>query len=144
MSEVVKSQFSKVRSLNKLRADARCVLDFMDNKEATVTVSFGTMKQMHDMKLKFLGKDVALVDVLSFPLGDFPDPENPGSIGDIYVNWDAFKHDYAYMRFLLVHGVLHLLGYNHEEKNDILVMENLERTLCHRIASLESTLVPTK
>ncbi len=143
-SFVMKVHYSKPKSLKKLLAAARYALDAEGHMEDTVTVQFATMKQMHDMKLKFIGKDQEVVDVLSFPLGDFPDPENPGSLGDIYLNWDAFKDDYEHLRFLLVHGVLHLLGYNHDEKHDILVMEKLERTLCLRIASLESTSDQTK
>lgn len=140
----MKVHYSKQKSLAKLQADARFVLDAEGRMEPTVNIAFATMKQMHDMKLKFLGKDQAVVDVLAFPENGFPDPENPETLGDIFINWDAFKDDYNYLRFLLVHGVLHLLGYNHEEKRDILVMEELERTLCHRIASLELTSDQTK
>jgi rRNA maturation RNase YbeY len=52
----------------------------------------------------------------------------------VYVNGDAFGKDIAHMRFLTVHGVLHLLGYEHEAQRDTIVMQNLEKRLCQHIA----------
>jgi probable rRNA maturation factor len=68
------------------------------------------------MNREFLGKDYA-TDVLSFPSGD-----EAGALGDIAISWRraqeqgaAEGHDAATeLRVLLLHGVLHLLGYDHE------------------------------
>lgn len=139
------ASFPKARSLKKLEADARFVLDDQGSADATVSVSFATMAQMRRMKKTYLGKDQEVVDVLAFPeSAGFPHPDDPSRIGEIFLNWDAFKHDFDHLRFLLVHGVLHLLGYTHEEKSDIIVMERLERNLCRRIASQESISARTR
>lgn len=139
------AQIPKARSLAQLQADASFVLKEEGKLDATVAVGFGTMKQMHDMKLAYIGKDQEVVDVLAFPeSADFPHPDEPNRLGEIFLNWDAFKDDFDHLRFLLVHGVLHLLGYTHDGDRDTIVMEKLERTLCRRIASLESISAPTK
>ena len=134
------AEVPKGRALAQLQADARFVLEDQDRASSTVAIGFATMAQMRKMKKVYLGKDQEVVDVLAFPeSADFPHPDDPDRIGEVYLNWDAFKDDFAHLRFLLVHGVLHLLGYNHEEKGDIIAMERLERSLCRRIASQEST-----
>jgi probable rRNA maturation factor len=66
----------------------------------------------------FRGKD-SVTDVLSFPLGS--DEE---VTGEIYICWSrvlsqAEEYDHSWQRefsFLLIHGVLHLLGFEHGEE----------------------------
>jgi probable rRNA maturation factor len=73
-------------------------------------------------------------DVLSFP-GDAPEiPGQPQYLGDIAVGYDTALRDAesmgrpfeAHMAHLLIHGFLHLLGYDHIEAEDAKVMEPLE------------------
>ena len=78
----------------------------------------------------------AVTDVLSFALleGDEPteeeDTEAPQVLGDIVISWQqtcsqahAFGHGVEReFAFLLTHGLLHLLGYDHDEKEDELYM----------------------
>lgn len=140
MTEVRQPSFPKARSLARLQDEARFVLEDQGRPDATVSLEFSTMARMRRLKKRYLGKDQEVVDVLAFPETDgFPHPDDPHRIGEILINWDAFKDDYPHMRFLMVHGVLHLLGYTHDGKDDTILMERLERTLCRRIASLEST-----
>ncbi len=135
-----KEHFSEARSLEKLEADALFVFRELKKEGNTVQIHFASMQEMRDMKLKYIGKDQEVVDVLAFPEDDsFPHPDDPNRIGEVFLNWDAFGSDYAHLRFLLVHGILHLLGYQHDEPRDIIEMENLEETLCRLIASQDST-----
>jgi probable rRNA maturation factor len=73
-------------------------------------------------------------DVLSFPR-DAPEiPGQPQYLGDIAVGYDTALRDAesmgrpfeAHMAHLLIHGFLHLLGYDHIEAEDAKVMEPLE------------------
>lgn len=72
--------------------------------------------ELQRMNREFLGKDYA-TDVLSFPSGD-----EAGPMGDIAISWERVTeqasgegHDEGTeLRVLLLHGVLHLLGYDHE------------------------------
>jgi probable rRNA maturation factor len=73
-------------------------------------------------------------DVLSFPSGQ---PEIPGQaqyLGDIALGYETALRDAEAMQrpfaghvsHLLIHGFLHLLGYDHIETKDAQVMEPLE------------------
>jgi len=79
-------------------------------------------------------------DVLSFPCDD-PDAMvaegEPVTLGDIIIApeiAEAQARDYgqtieAELNLLLVHGVLHLLGYDHIEPEDAEAMENREQSI---------------
>jgi probable rRNA maturation factor len=71
-------------------------------------------------------------DVLSFPLHDpngmrfvLP-PEQPVNLGDVVVSWprvEAQAAEFGHSRlrelaYLIAHGVLHVLGYDHEQESD--------------------------
>lgn len=80
----------------------------------------------------FLGKD-APTNVLSFPT-----PPNPRSyLGDVALAYGVCAREAAeqdkplahHVSHLVIHGVLHLLGYDHIGDDEAEVMEDLERTL---------------
>lgn len=71
------------------------------------------------------------VNVLSFPEDDsFPKPASgKKNLGEIYINKDMTGGDLDQTAYLLVHGLLHLLGYEHQGKRDTMDMEKLEKQL---------------
>lgn len=85
----------------------------------------------------FRGQDKA-TNVLSFPAGtDAPSPPAgcPRLLGDIVICGPVVEREAArqgknvddHWGHLLVHGMLHLLGYDHEVSEDAEAMEALER-----------------
>jgi probable rRNA maturation factor len=68
-------------------------------------------------------------DVLSFPFGD------PDLLGEIYISLQrakvqAKRYGLTYdeeLKRLLIHGLLHLIGYDHHKKSDKEAMEAKER-----------------
>lgn len=66
--------------------------------------------------------------------GGAPDPPEPGELGDIAISYDTCAREAAeqgkpfeaHVTHLLVHGVLHLLGYDHMREADAAQMERLE------------------
>jgi probable rRNA maturation factor len=69
------------------------------------------------------------------PLAPDPGPpEDPEALGDIAIAWETCAQEAAaqaksmtdHVTHLIVHGVLHLLGYDHEEDEDAALMERLE------------------
>lgn len=73
-------------------------------------------------------------DVLSFPLGE-------DDLGEVIISWPRareqareFGHSLnRELGFLLVHGILHLLGYDHQKKEDREVMRNKEEEILSRL-----------
>jgi probable rRNA maturation factor len=78
-------------------------------------------------------------NVLSFPIGEAPSTDDaPAMLGDVVLACGVVAREAAEQRkaaaahisHLVVHGVLHLLGYDHETDPDAATMEALEvRTL---------------
>ena len=85
-------------------------------------IAFATPSEMRALKLQHLGIEEA-TDVLSFPIdGRDQLPEGvPRQLGDVVLCPQVFGQAW---RAPLVHGLLHLLGYDHGEE-----MERREREL---------------
>ena len=87
---------------------------------AELGIAWVTPDEIRVLKAEHLGIDEA-TDVLSFPIdGLDPLPDGvPRSLGDVVIcpAYAASNNDdlAAELRLLLVHGVLHLLGRDHEE-----------------------------
>ena len=101
-----------------------------------LSLVLSTDEHIQALNTKWRFKD-APTDVLSFPQND-PDQV---VLGDLVVSVEtaarqAEERDYMLrdeMRVLLVHGLLHLLGYDHEGKKegDWLVMGRMENRILH-------------
>lgn len=99
-----------------------------------------------DLNAEFRGKPVP-TNVLSWPSdergaaedGEMPDlpegdAEMPEELGDIAIAWDTCAREAAeqgkpmrdHVTHLMVHGTLHLLGYDHIRDKDAELMEALE------------------
>jgi len=85
-------------------------------------------------------------DVLAFPvdlLGEVPDG-SPVLLGDVVLcpavaagqASDHSREVDAELSFLLVHGILHLLGHDHADPEERVVMQRLEHELLERHAQL--------
>lgn len=70
-------------------------------------------------------------NVLAFPAPKgFPRPDVEGEfLGEIYLNPDYIKKHREDFVYMLVHGFLHLLGYDHMRKPDRIKMDRKERGL---------------
>jgi probable rRNA maturation factor len=84
--------------------------------------------EMQALNLKWRGKD-APTNVLSFPSG-----EEQGHLGDVVLAYETVEGEAEQQNIaiadhaahLVVHGMLHLLGYDHEQEDDAVKMETLE------------------
>lgn len=89
--------------------------------------------EMHALNKQWRGKDKP-TDVLSFPSDQPEIPGQPQYLGDIALGYDTALADSgtmgrpfeAHASHLMVHGFLHLMGYDHIEPEDAKVMEPLE------------------
>lgn len=60
----------------------------------------------------------------------FPRPDVRGKfLGEIYLNPDYIRKHREDIMFMLTHGFLHLLGYDHENKGDRIRMDKKEKKL---------------
>jgi probable rRNA maturation factor len=85
---------------------------------AELSISFVDEAEIADLHEQYLGEPGA-TDVLSFPL-DEADGDGARILGDVVIAPSVAARNHpadpeAELRLLLVHGILHLLGYDHEE-----------------------------
>ncbi|MBB1485544.1 rRNA maturation RNase YbeY [Oceanospirillum sediminis] len=108
------------------------VLDAHENTGHEVTVRIVTSEESQLLNHQYRGKDKP-TNVLSFPFESPPGIELP-LLGDLIVCADVvaaeaaeqgklLSHHWAHM---IIHGCLHLLGYDHIEEQDAEEMEALE------------------
>jgi probable rRNA maturation factor len=111
-------------------AAAEAALEAADFEGGGVTILLTDDAAVHDLNHRFRGKD-APTNVLSFPA-----PSNPERhLGDVALAFgvcareaeDQGKPFAHHLQHLVAHGVLHLVGYDHETDAEAEQMEGLER-----------------
>ncbi len=125
------------RSLHeRLSAVAERALLSLASPASTVEIFLLSSEEMHNLEKK-VGMQRAghVPNVLSFGEPEaFPHPETKKKmLGEVYLNKDLAVRGVQDLAYLLVHGILHLMGYSHAKKNDTLEMEHLEQQICEKI-----------
>lgn len=100
---------------------------------------------VHRLNRRFRGKDKP-TNVLSFPAFDgdparLPPGDAPVPLGDVIVAFETTRAEAVaerksmadHLAHLVVHGVLHLAGYDHEEEAAAIEMEAVERAVLARL-----------
>ena len=109
-------------------------------KDSELSVTFIHDKQMRELNREYRNID-RTTDVLSFPQG-----EGPGGtlLGDIIISIEtSLRNSRRYgtaheeeIKKLLVHGILHLLGYDHKKKREREEMREKEREILKSLEGL--------
>ena len=119
MVEVVNRQRRRRIDTEQWRLLTLKMLDVIGSPDANATIAFVSDAKIQELNHQFRGKDKA-TDVLSFPTAD----EDEG-LGDIAISVDRAEVQAKENRMtfdeevaqLLLHGLLHLSGYDHETDN---------------------------
>lgn len=115
----------------------------VENGEVSITLT--NDEYMHELNREYRGID-RTTDVLSFALNESEEPEVTGGedfneLGDIIISVERAEKqakDYGHsvrreMAFLTVHGMLHLLGYDHMEAAEREEMEAEQRFVMEKL-----------
>lgn len=105
-------------------------------------------EKMVELNETFRGKGKS-TNVLSWPskergaknAGDRPEHPIEDELGDIAISYDTCSKEanksgleiHDHVTHLMVHGVLHLLGYDHERDEDATLMERIEISTLERL-----------
>ena len=116
---------------------AHAVLMYLDLQEAELSILLCDDATIHPLNRDYRGKDKP-TDVLSFAQreGEFAFVDD-NLLGDVIISMDTTicqAEERAHsveteLRVLLVHGILHLLGYDHIEDDEADIMEAKEREI---------------
>ena len=108
-------------------------------KEAEVTVRIVDEPESNQLNLDYRGKDKP-TNVLSFPF-EAPPGIEISLLGDLIicrqvVEQEAIEQDkplFAHWAHMVVHGSLHLLGYDHIDDDDADEMESIETEIMQKM-----------
>ena len=119
---------------------AQFVLDREEAPEAVeLSIAIVDLAEMTELNVQYRSKE-GPTDVLSFPCDDpcaVVGPDEPVALGDVVIAPEVAEQqaeEYGHtveeeLNLLLVHGVLHLLGYDHIDDDEASVMQARERVL---------------
>jgi probable rRNA maturation factor len=109
-------------------------------RPASLAVALSDDAQVRRLNAEYRGRDKP-TNVLSFPDGD-TDPEGTTALGDVVLALETLQREAAeqgkpladHLAHLTVHGVLHLLGWDHETDPEAEAMEEMERRVLAGLA----------
>ncbi|MAQ71147.1 MAG: rRNA maturation RNase YbeY [Alphaproteobacteria bacterium] len=108
--------------------------------DAELSIVLANNKFVQNLNKEYRGKDQP-TNVLSFPADDTNGYIIKGPLGDIVFAHETImnesdtesKHFEAHLTHLLLHGLLHLLGYDHIEDHEAQEMERIEIEILQKI-----------
>ncbi|KRA56125.1 rRNA maturation factor [Caulobacter sp. Root655] len=116
---------------------AQAVLDAHEDIEGHgIVILLADDDSVQTLNRDFRQKDYA-TNVLSFPSPQNSEANPEGQIGDIVLAFGVCQREAAeqgkplahHLQHLVAHGVLHLLGYDHESDDEAQAMEAFEREI---------------
>ncbi len=133
---------------NTIRCVAQSVLVQAGYPNAQLSLSLVGKTRMRSLNRRYRGRDYP-TDVLAFPMGN-PAKQTEVFLGDVVIclpiairQASRFGNsaDQEILR-LLIHGTLHLLGYDHEQsKREAMRMQRKERTIVQKLSPIPRLLI---
>ncbi len=118
-------------------------IDYMDlHPECELSVTFVDDQEMEELHIKWMDEP-GTTDVLSFPM-DMPESKDEAvTLGDIVIDpivaanqaasaGHSTEHE---IYILAAHGLLHILGYDHADKDEEKIMFELQEKIVKKWAS---------
>lgn len=130
-------------SVRRLSAALKQLLSYLKMKEAELELSLVGAKTITRLNQQYRGK-AQVTDVLSFPLENRPPAAGPWHLGEVVIATSVAKRQAKQngrglneqVLRLTVHGLVHLMGYDHEKgpaaRRDFEIMETRFLKYLHR------------
>ena len=124
-----------------VRRDAKTILSALGFLEAELSVSLTSDSEIAELAGRY-GRPAAATDVLAFALAE--GGYTGSCLGDVIISIDSAERQARdrkldldrELRDLLIHGVLHLMGMDHQRAADTRAMRALEDHLRWQLADL--------
>ena len=107
----------------RIRKMATAILDALKLSHPEISILLLDDRQIQELNRTYLSRDCP-TDVLSFPMAEGPFPAvQPHILGDVVISVETALRQaearqaglHEELAFLLIHGILHLTGYDHEQ-----------------------------
>lgn len=114
------------------------------SEEVDLNISFVNIKEMEKLHFKWLNLP-GPTDVLSFPMDELSVGDKTGILGDIVlcpeiIQLQATKAGHQFKKeknLLIIHGLLHLLGYDHYLPEEKVVMFSIQNSILNQYMQSE-------
>jgi probable rRNA maturation factor len=134
--EVEDPAWTEVLPAVELVVEQAALAALANRSEVEITVLLTDDAAVRELNARFRDKDQP-TNVLSFPAPEFAKPQ----LGDVALAFETCAREAKeqdktlsdHLSHLTVHGVLHLLGYDHEADDEAEVMEQMERAILERL-----------
>ena len=136
-----KSWLKKIKNpkkyFNKKLKKISKIVKFFEGKDTTFTILLTNSLNMKKLNKKFRNKNKP-TDVLSFPflsINNLKLKKKNIYIGDVAVSYEIINSRSKKGNFIMefdkawIHGLLHLVGYNHVENKDYYKMNKIEKKI---------------
>ena len=136
MIEINNLTNENLKEIDELNEYTNYLINYM-NKDAVMSIIIVDNEEIHKINKEYRGIDRE-TDVISFALEEGETIDEPyKTLGDIYISIDkvyeqAKEYGHSVKRelfFLVTHGFLHLLGYDHMNKEDEEEMFSLQEEI---------------
>lgn len=134
----------KLKEIEELDEYTKYLIKYM-NIDASFSIIIVDNEKIHEINKEYRGIDRP-TDVISFALEENEDYEvKERLLGDIFISIDkvydqAKEYNHSVKRelfFLVTHGFLHLLGYDHMKKEDEEIMFSLQEKILNEYGILK-------
>ncbi|WP_309627054.1 rRNA maturation RNase YbeY [Brevundimonas sp.] len=127
----------------------RAAMAALGDREGGIVILLTDNETVRDLNDRFRGKDRP-TNVLSFPAAEMPGVEGAAPLGDIVLAYGVCAAEATeqsktlrnHLTHLVVHGVLHLLGRDHEDDAEAEAMEGEERAVLARLGVSDPYTLP--
>ncbi|PKN36738.1 MAG: rRNA maturation RNase YbeY [Deltaproteobacteria bacterium HGW-Deltaproteobacteria-2] len=135
----------------RIRSTVLRILRILNCADKEISLSFVDDEKIKKLNKQYLGKSKP-TNIISFPLqeGEYSNI-NPDIMGDIVISTETAQRDALRgnltlpqeIDFLIIHGILHLLGYNHENttRKEINKMRQKENDLFKALYGTDACLI---
>lgn len=131
----------KIRKIRSIIKDILQIVsgDGILEMPAFITFVLSDDIEIQDLNKKWRKKDYP-TNVLSFPSDDRT-AKAERYLGDVIISYTTLEKEskmngvdfYHHCAHMLLHGFLHLCGYDHQNENDAKIMEDLESRILHKL-----------
>jgi probable rRNA maturation factor len=127
------SRLAGAEALAQRAAEAALAVADAADEDVEVSVMLADDPQIRELNRTWRAKDKP-TNVLSFPAPEQPGAEGPRHLGDLALAYETLVREAEeeskaladHFAHLIVHGILHLLGHDHEDEAEAETMEALE------------------
>jgi len=128
----------KIKEINKLKRLLKFSIKYMKLNNIEMGIIFVDNNRIKELNKSYRNIDRE-TDVITFRLEDYEEVKygKVKVLGDIYISLDkamsqSIEYGHSYLRelsFLMIHGFLHLLGYDHMNEEDEKEMFKLQEEI---------------